>query len=149
MREELIIVDNFYDNPLDYHRNLIEKNSLVTEETVGKISQILKNKIKINQLLENQSNNKEIFVNPYYDWIGVVYLSIPLACHGNLGVSFFYDEDELEIYSGKNISQTKEWKQYGHIPVKYNRLVLFRGNRWHSYFSKNEEFFVIFLIENQ
>ena len=34
-----------------------------------------------------------------------------------------------EIFS----SDMSLWKEYGRIPLKYNRMILFRGNRWHSY----------------
>ena len=30
-------------------------------------------------------------------------------------------------------SDIKLWKEYGCIMTKYNRMVLFKGNRWHSY----------------
>ena len=32
-----------------------------------------------------------------------------------------------------NVTDKTQWKEYGKIPARYNRLVLFRSNRWHSY----------------
>jgi hypothetical protein len=40
------------------------------------------------------------------------------------------DESQLEKVFNSDLSL---WKEYANIPVKYNRMVLFRGNRWHSY----------------
>ena len=49
---------------------------------------------------------------------------------------FSHIETGLESYvDGKqfNIQDKSHWKEYGKIPARYNRLVLFRSNRWHSY----------------
>ena len=59
------------------------------------------------------------------------------ASFGEFGMKFFsHIETGLESYvDGKqfNTQDKTHWKEYGKIPAKYNRLVLFRSNRWHSY----------------
>lgn len=80
-------------------------------------------------------------------------MTLPLESFGEFGVKFYshlatgletfptkeemikhqIDESQLnETFS----SDPSLWKEYGNIPARYNRMVLFRGNRWHSYESK-------------
>ena len=71
------------------------------------------------------------------DWIAVVYLQLGYPSFGEFGMKFFsHNETGLESYvDGKqfNVQDKGQWKEYGKIPARYNRLVLFRSNRWHSY----------------
>ena len=41
MNSEIILVDDFYDIPYHYHKSFDDGECLITDETVGKISQIL------------------------------------------------------------------------------------------------------------
>ena len=47
MNSEIILVDDFYDIPYHYHKSFDDGECLITDETVGKISQILGNPINI------------------------------------------------------------------------------------------------------
>jgi hypothetical protein len=155
MKEQFILVDNFYDEPYFHHRNCLDNKSIDTEEAIGKISQILGNSINVIESTINVEKKFSILSHLDSDWIAVIYLSLPLEIVGKYGITFyshlktklktFPSNQELEIY---NIdiekldeifkSDVKLWEEYAKIPLKYNRMVLFRGNMWHSYF-KNEE----------
>ena len=153
MNQEVIIVDNLYDTAYHYHKGFFENECVIDDETKGKISQILGNKIEIleasNEVL-TEDKTTEVCCHLGCDWIAVIYLSLPLTSFGELGLKFyshiatgletFPTEEELKVYGISNDklsevfnSDLRLWKEYGSIPAKYNRMILFRGNRWHSY----------------
>ena len=58
--------------------------------------------------------------------------------HKETGLDSYPTQEQIQKYNitniGKTFSQNLEnWKEYGSIPVKHNRMVLFRSNLWHSY----------------
>ena len=153
MNQQVIIVDDFYDIAHQYHKGFFENECIISDETRGKISQILGNKIEIleasNEVL-TEDKSSGVCAHLECDWIAVIYLSLPLTSFGELGLKFyshiatgletFPTEEELKVYDISNDklsevfnSDLSLWKEYGSIPAKYNRMVLFRGNRWHSY----------------
>ena len=80
------------------------------------------------------------------DYIGVLYLTLPLSAWGEVGIKFYsHKETGLDSFptqeQARNISDIdktfsqnlENWKEYGSIPIKHNRLILFRSNLWHSY----------------
>ena len=153
MKEKIIIIDDFYDTPYQYHKSFSENHFLITNETIEKLTSIVGNKIEIidtsNEILrEGQSTS--VCAHLSSDWIALIYLSLPLNSFGEYGVKFYshlstglesfptkkdlekYDISEnqlLEVFS----NSSELWKEYGNIPIKYNRLVLLRSNFWHSY----------------
>lgn len=150
-----MIVDDFYDIAHQYHKSFFENNCLITEETVNKISTLLGNKVEIvnalnEVLLENTKNN--ITANFQSDWIAVIYLTMPPECVFKTGISFYthiktkldsfpdnYTQELLgfssmeDITKSFNVENKDDWKKYSDIYVKYNRLILFRADYWHSY----------------
>ena len=140
MKSEIFVIDNFYDNPLNYHKSFLDNEVKITEETIGKISNILKSNIKIiesNNNIQKEEDESGITAHFGSDWIAVIYLQLGYPSFGEFGMKFFsHIETGLESYvDGKqfNIQDKTQWKEYGKIPARYNRLVLFRSNRWHSY----------------
>lgn len=153
MKENIIIVDDFYDIPHQYHKSFFENQLVISEETIQKLTHIIGNRIDIisacNEVL---GDGQENFVCSHLtsDWIAVIYLALPLVSSGEYGIKFyshistglerFPTINDLEKY---NISENQLldvfasspelWKEYGCIPAKYNRMVLFRGDLWHSY----------------
>ena len=65
MNSQIIVVDDFYDIPFEYHKSFDEGKCLITEETTGKISQILNHPI---QLLQHQMK-LELFQVYWHIWI--------------------------------------------------------------------------------
>jgi hypothetical protein len=155
MNQKIIIADDFYDVAYQYHQSFIENQCLITDETVGKISELLQQNINVaaasNETLDQNSQNL-ITANTSYDWIAVIYLSMPSDCVFTSGMSFYtHSKTQLETFPNDyamslyglqtmedlektfNVSNFNDWKEYMNIFVKYNRIVLFRANLWHSY----------------
>lgn len=152
MSEEIIIVDDLYDIPHIYHKGFGENKCIISEETVGKISQILGNPIQIIQATNETEDLPGVLAHLQSDWIAVIYLSLPVESFGEFGIKFyshlqtglekFPTQDEAIKYKIDDFqkvfsSELKFWKEYANIPAKYNRMVLFKSNRWHSYASGN------------
>ena len=142
MKSEIFVIDNFYDNPNEYHRSFLNNEVRITDNTVKGISNILKSDIKIIEADNNMQKEEDeggITAHLGSDWIGVIYLQLGYPSFGEFGMKFFsHIETGLESYvDGQqykfNTQDKIQWKEYGKIPAKYNRLVLFRSNRWHSY----------------
>ena len=117
MIEQIIVVDDLYDVGHLYHKGFFENQCVITDETGGKISQILGKPIEIVSATNEINGSDEIVSRSDCDWIAVVYLTLPLVSFGEHGLKFF----------------TPEGKEYGNMPAKYNRMVLFRSNLLHSY----------------
>jgi len=150
MNSQIIVVDDLYDIPHQYHKGFDENQCLITDETVGKISQILGNPVKVIQASNEVETTSGVMAHLECDWIAVIYMTLPLEAFGEMGIRFyshlptgletFPTKEEIEKYQidEKEItkvfaSDSKLWKEYSCIPAKYNRMVLFKGHRWHSY----------------
>jgi hypothetical protein len=153
MTEKIIIVDNFYDFPHQHHKSFFENQCLITEETVNNLKNIIGNPIEIidaNNEVLSEGQNTTVCSHLTSDWIGVIYLSLPLVSFGEFGVKFYSHLStgletfpSLEDLQKYNISEDQLlkvfgpsldlWKEYGSITPKYNRLILFKSNLWHSY----------------
>lgn len=153
MNEQIIIVDDLYDIAHQYHKGFFENKCVISDETIGKISQIIGNPIEIVSATNEIGSIPNVVAHLKSDWIAVIFLTLPLEAFGEFGLKFyshlatgletFPTEDEMIKYQIKEneltdtfSSDLKLWKEYGNIPMKYNRMVLFRSNRWHSYESK-------------
>jgi Family of unknown function (DUF6445) len=153
MSEQIIIIDDLYDIAHQYHRGFFENKCVITDETVGKISQIIGNPIEVISATNETGNLPGVFAHLESDWIAVIFLTLPLEAFGEFGLKFYshletgletFPTQEEIIKYGINENQLNEifssdlnlWKEYANIPMKYNRMVLFRSNRWHSYESK-------------
>jgi len=150
MNSQIIVVDDLYDIPHQYHKGFDENQCLITDETVGKISQILGNPVKVIQASNEVETTSGVLAHLECDWIAVIYMTLPLEAFGEMGIRFyshlptgletFPTKEEIEKYQIEEneitkvfASDSKLWKEYSCIPAKYNRMVLFKGNRWHSY----------------
>ena len=150
MNSQIIVVDDFYDVAHQYHKSFDECECNITDETIGKIEQILGHPIKIVHASNENVKSSGVMAHLECDWIAVIYMSLPLETFGEMGMRFYsHLSTDLETFPSKKeilkhkinenelikvfSSDIKLWKEYGCIPAKYNRMVLFRGNRWHSY----------------
>jgi hypothetical protein len=150
MNSQIIVVDDLYDIPHQYHKGFDENQCLITDETVGKISQILGNPVKVIQASNEVETTSGVLAHLECDWIAVIYMTLPLEAFGEMGIRFyshlptgletFPTKEEIEKYQIEEneitkvfASDSKLWKEYSCIPAKYNRMVLFKGHRWHSY----------------
>jgi len=153
MIEQIIVVDNLYEIAHMFHKGFYEDQCVITDETVEKLSQIIGNPIEIISATNETGSLPGVVAHLSCDWIAVIYLTLPLEAFGEFGLKFyshlatgletFPTQDEMKKYQinenelGKVFDfDLSLWKEYANIPVKYNRMVLFRGNRWHSYQNK-------------
>jgi hypothetical protein len=155
MNQKIIVADDFYDIAHIYHKGIIEGKQIFTDEAPQKISHLLGRPVKVENLFNEVSSTNTlntITTNIGCDWIAVVYLTLPADCVSRRGMSFyshlktgldsFPDEyvrqlhgiqTDEDILSTFNIENREEWKEYSNVYVKYNRIVLFSADLWHSY----------------
>lgn len=148
MREQIIIVDNLYDIPHQYHKGFFENQCVITDETVSKVTEVIGNPIEIISATNEVGGESDIVAHLTSDWIAVIYLTLPMQSFGETGIKFyshlatglevFPTTEEIKRYQLTHLEETFRsdlslWKAYGDIPAKYNRMVLFRSNLWHSY----------------
>lgn len=155
MNQKIIIADDFYEIAYKHHKGFVDRECVITEETTDKISQILHSPVKVleasNEVsFENTQN--QVTANLQADWIAVIYLTLPPECVFKKGLSFcihkktnldsFPNEYAMELYGWKtmedlhksfDVSNLNHWEEYMNIFVKYNRLILFKADLWHSY----------------
>lgn len=97
---------------------------------------------------------QDIHVDPGRDWGGVLYLNPPEQCRG--GTSFFRHKElgieamplkpeEIRSYGYRDYEHMRRsivetdgqdrgrWDLTMTVPMRFNRLVLFRSNLWHSF----------------
>ena len=159
MNQKIMIVDNFYDFAYHYHKSFDKDQCLVSEETISKISHLIQKKVKVAEAFNETSLSPKITANTVYDWIAVIYLSLPSECTDTQGMNFYiHKKTELDSFPNDyamslhglqsiediretfNIGNIEDWERYVNIFVRYNRLVLFRADLWHSYGSScNQE----------
>ena len=155
MNQKIIIADDFYDIAHPYLKGIIEGEPIFTDEAPQKISHLLGRQIKVENLFNEVSfkdTPNPITANVACDWIAVIYLTMPGDCVSKRGMSFyshlktgfdsFPDEyarqlhgiqTQEDIMSTFNVNNKEDWKEYSNVYVKYNRIVLFSADLWHSY----------------
>ena len=89
MNSEIILVDDFYDIPFDYHKSFDDGECRITDETAGKISQILDHPINITHASNESGDTPGVMAHLECDWIGIIYLTLPLQAFGELGIKFY------------------------------------------------------------
>ena len=155
MNQKIVVADDFYDIAYQYHKGFIDNECVITEETTDKISQILHSPVKVIEAFNEvtfENTQNQITANLQADWIAVIYLTLPPECVFKKGLSFyihkktnldaFPNDYAMELYGWKtmedlqksfDVSNANDWEEYMNIFVKYNRLVLFNADLWHSY----------------
>ena len=156
MNQKIIVVDNFYDIAHMYHKSFSEHvKEINPQELPDKLSHILDRPIDILEgfnIVDNENTPNAITANTGCDWIAVIYLTMPADCIMKKGISFyshkatrlesFPNESEMDIHGWQNmedimrtfdVNNNEQWEEYTNLFVRYNRLVLFRADLWHSY----------------
>ena len=150
MREHIVIVDNLYDIPHQYHKGFFENQCVITDETVSKIAEVIGNPIEIISATNEVGDDPSVVAHLGSDWIAVIYLTLPTQSFGETGIKFYShlatgleafptseEMDKYQIIENNLLEVFKSdlslWKEYGNIVAKYNRMILFRSDLWHSY----------------
>jgi hypothetical protein len=156
MKQKLIVIDDFYDVAHMYHKSFSEEiKEIDPQELPEKLSYILGNSINIVDVfnvVDNQDTSNSITANLNCDWIAVIYLTMPADCIMKQGISFythkvtrldtFPTDSAMQIHGWQtmedlqktfDVNNLEQWEEYTNLFVRYNRMVLFRANLWHSY----------------
>jgi hypothetical protein len=155
VKPKILVVDDFYEKPLDHHLNILNKKEFDTQELVSKVSEILNQKVNVFAKFQESVKDEQKFnvnCNLKSDWIAVVYLTLPTICIGKQGLNFYiHKSTKLEEYPSNyfceingiksiediicsfNVYDFNAWTEYSNVFLKYNRMVLFRSDLWHSY----------------
>ena len=162
MNQKIFVIDNFLETSLGYHNKIVlEESPTSLLEQLRKeypesiifenIAAILKNNIQVLEYkdhVQKERDRSPVCCHMGSDYIGVLYLTLPLIAWGEVGIKFyshketgldvFPTQEEIGKYNITDINKTfsqdlGNWNEYGSIPIKHNRLVLFRSNLWHSY----------------
>ena len=150
MDRNIIIVDNFIDG--------VEKISFkqVFDEVPKRISQILNEKVEIKSFSTDKEVSRGVISDNNSRWTGVHFLYDPLSLnakklvlkffsHKETGLEYCPNESIREQYNVSN--EINLWNQYANIQSKYNKLVLFRSNLWHSFGNDLSVTFTIFRMQ--
>lgn len=103
----------------------------------------------------NDVRSADIHIDPGCIWAGVLFMTLPQHCRG--GTEFFRHRDygtegapltqeDLKIYGPDETNRDKlvdrltevdgrdrsKWEKIMTVPMRFNRLVLFRGWTWHT-----------------
>jgi len=152
MNKKIIIVDDFYDIAHKYHKSFFDKKLMLEEETTQKISHILGLNLKFEHTFNEiryKSEKNKITANLEFDFIAVIYLTLPTEFVSEKGISFYrHKKTNLESFPNMkecqingwesidkmfNIEDLNDWEEYSSIFVKYNRCIIFKADYWHSY----------------
>lgn len=171
MKTNVIIIDDFYNNPDEVREFALSQTFDVTGNWPGSRTKTFLNestKEGLQGILQNAAgkitawnstdgltgsfqlttslDRSWVHVDNFNSWAGVLYLTPDAPVSGGTGLfkrkktnSMFDDGDFLE--NGESQDMTK-WELVDHIGNKYNRLVLYRGNIWHTsmdYFGNSKE----------
>ena len=92
MTEKIIVVDDLYDIPHQYHKGFFENQCLIGDELIQKVSEIVGNPIQVveasNEILV-EGQNTTVCSHLSADWIAVIYLTLPLTTFGESGIKFY------------------------------------------------------------
>ena len=160
MRQNVIIVDDFYNNPDQVREFALSQEFNVTgnypgARTANFINQSTKDTIqsllpeKVTNWLDGPegytgafqlttgSNSSWIHNDAYNNWAGVLYLTPNAPTSG--GTGFFRSKIDGSL-TGTNHdslpdsvwSDVSKWDKVAEVGNIYNRIVLFRADQWHT-----------------
>ena len=153
MDQKIFVIDNFLETSLGYHNKIVlEKAPTSLLEQLqkeypesfifDKISAILKSNIKVLESkdhVQKERDRSPICCHVESDYIGVLYLTLPLIAWGEVGIKFYSHKEtgldafpntkEMQKYNinTSNINKIfsrdlENWNEYGSIPIKFSIL---------------------------
>ena len=180
MRQNIIVVDDFYDNPeevrnfalkAEYPKQIDEytypgrnsEESYYSQDIHQSFEKLVREPLipadkngYFRISLETDTHKQDVHVDPSWEFGAVCYLNTPEQVIDEGGTSFWIHnktkmetcpqtDEEAKYYgysSGKEAWWTtvygegldrSKWTRYLLSPMKYNRIVIFRTNLWHSH----------------
>jgi len=155
MNKNFIIVDDFYDIAHQYHKSFFEDKLVSSKEAIEKISFVMGREVNVSNIFNEikvESTYNKITANLEFDFIAVIYLTMPSECVSKKGLSFYrHKKTELDTFPNEyyceingwqnmddieksfNTNNLNDWEEYSSIFLKYNRCIIFKADYWHSY----------------
>jgi len=159
MKTNMIVVDEFYNNPNDVRAFALSQEFDVTgnwpgtrtktfinestKETIQKILQDVSGNVTDWQAndgytgsfqLTTSMDRSWIHADSYNTWAGVLYLTPDAPLSGGTGI-FRYKKTGSMMEDGTDLSGVTQdmtkWELVDRVGNVYNRLVLYRGNNYH------------------
>jgi hypothetical protein len=159
MKTNMIVVDEFYNNPNDVREFALSQEFDVTgnwpgtrtktfinestKETIQKILQDVSGNVTDWQAndgytgsfqLTTSMDRSWIHADSYNTWAGVLYLTPDAPLSGGTGI-FRYKKTGSMMEDGTDLSGVTQdmtkWELVDRVGNVYNRLVLYRGNNYH------------------
>jgi hypothetical protein len=159
MKTNMIVIDEFYNNPNDVREFALAQEFDVTgnwpgtrtktfinestKETIQKILQDIAGNVTDWQAndgytgsfqLTTSMDRSWIHADSYNTWAGVLYLTPDAPLSGGTGI-FRYKKTGSMMEDGTDLSGVTQdmtkWELVDRVGNVYNRLVLYRGNNYH------------------
>jgi hypothetical protein len=159
MKTNMIVIDEFYNNPNDVREFALAQEFDVTgnwpgtrtktfinestKETIQKILQDVSGNVTDWQAndgytgsfqLTTSMDRSWIHADSYNTWAGVLYLTPDAPLSGGTGI-FRYKKTGSMMEDGTDLSGVTQdmtkWELVDRVGNVYNRLVLYRGNNYH------------------
>jgi hypothetical protein len=159
MKTNMIVIDEFYNNPNDVREFALSQEFDVTgnwpgtrtktfinestKETIQKILQDVSGNVTDWQAndgytgsfqLTTSMDRSWIHADSYNTWAGVLYLTPDAPLSGGTGI-FRYKKTGSMMEDGTDLSGVTQdmtkWELVDRVGNVYNRLVLYRGNNYH------------------
>lgn len=160
MKTELIVIDDFYDNPDDVRAFALSQNfhvmgnypgsrtsNFMNEGTKEKIQDIVRlYSGEVTNWLDGPEgysgsfqlttclDRSWIHSDDYNNWAGVLYLTPDAPIEG--GTGFFKSKIDGTLrgyeYSTLPGADMTKWEKVAEVGNVYNRLILFAADQWHS-----------------
>jgi hypothetical protein len=159
MKTNMIVIDEFYNNPDDVRQFALSQEFDVTgnwpgtrtktfinestKETIQKILQDVSGNVTDWQAndgytgsfqLTTSMDRSWIHADSYNTWAGVLYLTPDAPLSGGTGI-FRYKKTGSMMEDGTDLSGVTQdmtkWELVDRVGNIYNRLVLYRGNNYH------------------
>lgn len=180
MYQSVIILDDFYQDamqiremalgleypdpgPQAYYSGRNSRHALINQGIVDSLSRVACDRLSpapksatghFRIGLAGDMPRQDIHIDPYRDWAGIIYFSLPEHCRGGttfwrhkrLGIEAMpsdpkvieslgykdYEEMRNRIANEDGIDRGK-WEPTMTVPMKFNRCLLFRSWLWHSH----------------
>jgi len=178
--QKLIIVDDFYDDPLEVRKRALQlefpehggratyagRNSrlyLLNPQMLEMFSRLVGQPLvparnsptgHFRISLASDAASQDIHTDPARDWAGILYMNLPEQCRGGttffrhkaLGIDEipgdpeairrlgFKDREDMRLSLVERDGKDRgKWEATMTVPMRFNRLILFRPWMWHSF----------------
>lgn len=161
MKQKIIVVDNFYENPWELHQSAINAEyetsqdgnypgrntirSFFNEEAHKKICQLLGRKVVPSEetscgcfrsVLEGEKGKLTVHSDSFDDWAAVLYLTLPSQCEGRPGTSFYiHKQTGLDHFPTETEMKLYGWTNLWEVKQGFSTIDSNNPDAWIKYSS--------------